>query len=197
MIDLFSPGLRNAPSLNLSDGKVWLRPPEAGDWREWAELRAQSRDFLQPWEPTWPPDSLTKASYLRRVRRQYEEWQNDFGYAMLIFALPEQKLVGGISLSQVRRGIAQMATLGYWIGEPYARKGYMSAAIPLLLKHAFENLSLHRIEAGCVPTNAPSISLLRKLGFTEEGRARQYLRINGKWEDHVLFAMLREDKVQR
>ena len=194
MIDIFGQGLRNAPSLNLSDGKVWLRPPLLEDWKEWAELRTQSRDFLQPWEPAWPPDSLTKPSWQRRVKRQYDEWQHDTGYALLIFSLPNQELVGGISLTQVRRGIAQTATLGYWIGEPHTRKGYMNSAISLLTRHAFESLSLHHIEAGCVPTNEPSINLLRKTGFTEEGRARQYLRINGKWEDHILFAMLREDQ---
>jgi [ribosomal protein S5]-alanine N-acetyltransferase len=102
-------------------------------------------------------------------------------------------LTGGIGLSNVRRGVAETASLGYWIGEPYARQRYMSAALPLVLDFAFDRLRLHRVEAACLPTNVPSRALLLRTGFQQEGYARNYLLIDGKWQDHLLFAILRED----
>ena len=89
--------------------------------------------------------------------------------------------------------MAETASLGYWVGEPYARRGYMTAALPLVLDFSFERLRLHRVEAACLPTNVPSRALLLRIGFTEEGYARRYLLIDGKWQDHLLFAILRED----
>ncbi len=192
MMDIFS-NLPEIPQIQLSGSAVWLRPPEMDDWPVWADLRDRSRNFLIPWEPAWPVDSLTRSAWQRRLRRQYEEWRHDLGYSMLIFRASDHALVGGLNLSNVRRGVSQMASLGYWIGEPYARKGYMTEAVSLMLTHAFDTLSLHRIEAGCLPTNLPSRTLLKKLQFREEGYARNYLRINGNWEDHVLFGMLREE----
>jgi ribosomal-protein-alanine N-acetyltransferase len=182
-----------APHLQLSGRTVWLRPPEMDDWAQWAALREASRDFLVPWEPSWPVDSLTRSAWQRRLRRQYEEWHHDLGYSLLIFSAAGHALLGGISLSNVRRGVSRTATMGYWIGQPHARKGYTSEAATLLLNYAFETLTLHRIEAGCVPGNMASRSLLKKLQFREEGYARDYLRINGKWEDHVLFGMLSDE----
>ena len=181
------------PHLQLSGRRVWLRPPEMDDWAQWAALREASRDFLVPWEPSWPIDSLTRSAWQRRLRRQYEEWHHDLGYSLLIFSAADHALLGGISLSNVRRGVSRTAAMGYWIGQPHARKGYTSEAAALLLTYAFETLSLHRIEAGCVPGNMASRSLLKKLQFREEGYARDYLRINGKWEDHVLFGMLSDE----
>ena len=105
----------------------------------------------------------------------------------------DDALVGGIGLSNVRRGVSETASLGYWVGEPYARQGYMSAALPLVLDFAFERLRLHRVEAACLPTNIPSRALLTRAGFHQEGHARQYLCIEGKWQDHLLFAMLSAD----
>jgi ribosomal-protein-alanine N-acetyltransferase len=102
-------------------------------------------------------------------------------------------LVGAVTLSNVRRGVAQMGTLGYWVGEPFVRKGYMTAALNLMKPFAFQHLQLHRLEAACLPVNAASIALLRRCGFHEEGYARQYLKINGAWQDHLLFACLAGD----
>ena len=101
--------------------------------------------------------------------------------------------MGGINITNVRRGIALQGTLGYWIGAAFARQGYMTEAMRAMLAFAFTDLKLHRVEAACLPDNAASWALLLKCGFTEEGRARQYLRINGRWQDHLTFAILRED----
>jgi ribosomal-protein-alanine N-acetyltransferase len=177
----------------LDAARVYLRPPRNRDWRAWAELRAASREFLAPWEPTWSIDALSRAAFRRRMRQTAIEWHEDAGYGFLVFRQGDNTLVGGVNLSNVRRGVAQSASLGYWIGAPYARQGYMTDALRCLMPFAFDRLGLNRIEAACLPHNAASRSLLLKIGFREEGHARQYLRINGNWQDHVLYALLRSD----
>jgi ribosomal-protein-alanine N-acetyltransferase len=171
---------------------VYLRPPEMRDFEAWAGLRERSRAFLTPWEPTWPGDDLTRASFRRRLRRNAQEIESDEGYPFLIFA-DDDKLLGGLTLGQIKRGVAQAATLGYWMGAPYAGKGFMSRATRAALGFAFATLRLHRIEAACLPHNAASIRLLERVGFKREGYARAYLRINGQWQDHLLYALLESD----
>jgi ribosomal-protein-alanine N-acetyltransferase len=105
----------------------------------------------------------------------------------------DEALLGGITLTNLRRGVAQCASLGYWIGARHARQGYMTEGIGGMLTFCFEDLGLHRVEAACLPTNVASKALLTRRGFREEGYAREYLRINGKWQDHLLFAMLRDE----
>ncbi len=166
--------------------------PERGDWEAWASLRARSRRFLEPWEPSWPADALSRLSFRARVARYAEDWRTDQAYNFFVFA-DDDALVGGIGLSNVRRGVSETASLGYWVGEPHARQGYMSAALPLVLDFSFDRLRLHRVEAACLPTNVPSRALLIRTGFRQEGHARQYLCIEGKWQDHLLFAMLSGD----
>ncbi|MBV9586223.1 MAG: GNAT family N-acetyltransferase, partial [Alphaproteobacteria bacterium] len=176
----------------LAGDRVFLRPPERSDYEEWASLRARSRNFLTPWEPSWPPDALSRTSFRARVGRYAEDWRIDQGYNFFIFR-HDEALVGGVGLSNIRRGVAETASLGYWTGEPYARQGLMTAALPLVLDFAFERLRLHRVEAACLPSNIPSRALLSRTGFQQEGYARNYLLIDGKWQDHLLFAILRED----
>ena len=177
----------------LIGDRVVLRPPERGDYEAWAGLRASSRNFLTPWEPSWPPDALSRASFRVRVGRYAEDWRTDQAYNFFIFT-HDETLVGGIGLSNIRRGVSETASLGYWVGEPFARQRYMTAALPLVLEFAFDRLGLHRIEAACLPTNTPSRSLLTRAGFHQEGYAREYLCIEGKWQDHLLFAILRGDR---
>lgn len=171
---------------------VYLRPPEMRDFEAWAGLRERSRAFLTPWEPTWPGDDLTRASFRRRLRRHQQEIDNDEAYPFLIFR-DDDALLGGLTLGQVKRGVVQAATLGYWIGAPYAGKGFMSRAVRAVIGFAFSTLRLHRIEASCLPHNEASIRLLERAGFTREGYARAYLRINGAWQDHLLYALLESD----
>lgn len=180
-------------AVRLRGSGLYLRPPQFKDWPDWAALREDSRAFLVPWEPTWAHDTLSKDAFLRRVRRQATDWRQDTAYHFLAFRAEDDRLVGGLALSQVRRGVAQSASLGYWVGEVYARQGFMSRAVGLALDFAFDRLALHRVEAACLPSNAASKGLLEKSGFTYEGYARAYLRINGQWHDHLLYAMLAED----
>ncbi len=179
---------------NLVRGEgVHLRPPEARDYEAWSDLREKSRAFLTPWEPTWPGDDLTRTSFRRRLRRNLQEMTNDEAYPFLIFRDEDETLVGGLTLGQVKRGVAQSATLGYWMGMPYAGQGLMSRAVRAMTGYAFTSLRLHRIEAACLPHNAASIRLLERIGFKREGLARAYLRINGLWQDHLLYALLETD----
>jgi [ribosomal protein S5]-alanine N-acetyltransferase len=174
------------------DGVV-LRAPQMADYAEWAALREASRTFLVPWEPTWPADDLTRGAFRRRLKRYAEDLRTDQAYPFFIFRAENDVLVGGLTLANIRRGVAQAASLGYWIGARFARQGHMSAAVRALMPFAFGALRLHRLEAACIPTNAASIRLLEKTGFQREGYARQYLCINGIWQDHVLYARLAGD----
>ncbi len=181
------------PPVRLEGERVYLRPPRGRDWKAWARLRAESRDFLTPWEPAWPVDALSRGAFMRRLRRQVADWRRDEGYSFLIFDRATEELMGGIGLTNVRRGVAQCASIGYWIGRHHARRGYMTEAARAVLGFSFDQIGLHRIEAVCLPSNEPSKALLEALGFLLEGYARKYLRINGDWQDHLLYALLREE----
>ncbi|GLQ05676.1 GNAT family N-acetyltransferase [Sneathiella chinensis] len=173
--------------------KVYLRTPRLSDWRAWAEVRAVSRNHLVPWEPVWAPDTLTKASFRNRLRRYARDARDDMGQAFFIFRHEDDQIVGSVTLSNIRRGVAQTGTIGYWTGLPYARQGYMYDALTALLPVLFRQYGLRRVEAACVPENDASAALLEKVGFIREGRAREYLCINGEWRDHLLFACLKDD----
>jgi len=180
------------PPLTLEGERVRLRPPRMGDYREWAELRRSSRDFLQPWEPTWPADDLSRAAFRRRLSIYARDVDQSQGFAFFVFRRDDGRLVGGVNLRDVRRGVAQMGAVGYWVGAPHARQGFTLDAVKTVTGFAFGQLGLHRIEAACVPENEASRRLLLRAGFEEEGRARAYLKIDGRWRDHLLFGLLNE-----
>lgn len=170
-----------------------LRPPRLEDFEAWASLREASRAFLSPWEPIWPADDLTRGAFRRRLKRYAQDMQDDQAYPLFLFRDSDGALLGGLTLGQVRRGVSQTATLGYWIGQSYAGRGLMGAGVRAAMRYAFDELRLRRVEAACLPHNEASIRLLKRVGFQREGYARKYLCINGAWQDHVLFALLRED----
>lgn len=182
-----------AGNVRLTGKTVYLRPPAERDWRAYVDVRSASRKFLEPWEPSWPPDALGREAYFRRLNRYAADWRDDVGHSFFIFRNDDDALLGGISVSNVRRGVAQCGTLGYWVGEAHARKGYMTEALHLVIEFCFGHLGLHRIEAACLPHNEPSQRLLRRAGFTQDGYARKYLKIRGEWHDHLLFSLLAED----
>jgi ribosomal-protein-alanine N-acetyltransferase len=172
-----------------------LRAPQAGDYAAWSLLRTESRDFLTPWEPTWNEDDLTRNSFRLRVKRAAREIAADEAYSLFVVDARTEALLGGLTLGLVRRGVAQACTLGYWMGERHAGKGHMSEAVRGALRFAFQDLALHRVEAACLPSNEPSRRLLERVGFQHEGLARAYLRINGLWADHLLYAALASDRL--
>ncbi len=172
-----------------------LRAPVATDYAAWAVLRMESREFLTPWEPVWNEDDLTRTSFRLRVKRAAREIATDEAYSLFIFDTRSDILLGGLTLGLVRRGVAQACTLGYWMGERHAGKGHMTEAVRGALRFAFQDLALHRVEAACLPNNLPSKRLLERVGFQSEGMARAYLRINGSWADHLLYAALSSDRL--
>lgn len=173
------------------DGEgVYLRAPEPRDYAEWAEVRDKSRNFLTPWEPTWAQDETSRGSYRYKLRRYVEDARDDKAHALFVFRDEDDALVGGVTLSNIRRGVAQTVSLGYWAGEMYAGRGYITAAVRAAVRYAFEDLDLHRVEAACQPDNIASRRVLEKAGFTQEGFAKAYLKINGAWRDHLLFGIV-------
>jgi [ribosomal protein S5]-alanine N-acetyltransferase len=182
------------PLPSVAGEGVLLRIPQAPDYTDWAALREESRDFLTPWEPTWPADDLSRSAFRRRIRRYSEDLRTDQGYAFLIIRSSDNTLVGGLTLANIRRGVAQAGSIGYWMGRPFVRQGYMTAAVRAIIPFAFASLQLHRLEAACIPSNAGSIRLLEKTGFVREGYAREYLCINGIWQDHLLYGRLKDSK---
>ena len=178
------------PEPLLRGDGIYLRPAVSGDFSAWVRLRSESREFLTPWEPVWPEDDLTRAAFRRRLRRQSDEMARDEAFSFLIFDAGADTLLGGLTLGGIRRGVAQSGTLGYWMGAPHAGKGRMTRAVAAAVRFGFSTLRLHRIEAACLPENTASQTLLEHNGFHREGLARAYLRINGAWRDHLLFALI-------
>ena len=181
------------PDAEVHGQEVFLRHPAMADYAAWAELRAVSRRHLTLWEPQWARDELTRSAYRRRLRQYQRELRDDQGYAFLIFRQADAVLLGGLSVSNVRRGVAQAASVGYWIGAPHVGRGHMTDAVKACIPFGFATLGLHRLEAACLPHNRPSQRVLEKTGFKREGMARRYLKINGVWQDHDLFALLQDD----
>jgi [ribosomal protein S5]-alanine N-acetyltransferase len=173
-------------------GGLRMRPPHMLDYSQWSQLRANSRRFLQPWEPIWPTDDLTRSAFRRRITRYNRDITRDEGYPFFIFSTSDDQLLGGLNLTNIRRGAASMAVLGYWMGEAYAGKGIMSAAVQAIAPMAHKVLGIRRIEAACLPSNAASVRLLEKAGFVQEGLGKDYLLINGEWCDHLLFARIQQ-----
>lgn len=176
----------------LTGERVLLRAPRPGDYTAWRDLRRASRDFLRPFEPRWTDADLGPRVYAARLKRGREEAKAGTDYSFFIFARSEGQLIGGITLSNIRRRAAQFVNLGYWMGQDYAGKGYMTEAVGLVVPFCFETLGLHRIHAAFLPDNAASRRVLEKNGFAEEGYAEHYLQIDGRWADHVLFGLTRE-----
>jgi ribosomal-protein-alanine N-acetyltransferase len=173
---------RTSPDGHL---RVFLRPPERSDRDEFISLMRVSRSFHRPWA-TAPTDDDRFSTYLADSRRP------DFE-AMLVCRHSDLAIVGFFNLSQISRGSLQSAYLGYAVGKPYARHGYMREGIQLVLRHAFVNLALHRVEANIQPGNRASIALARGAGFRREGFSPRYLKIGGRWRDHERWAILADE----
>lgn len=186
-------GLNNLPV--LANKAIYLRAPNLEDYLEWSKLRGESKTHLVPWEPRWQSDELSRLHFRELIMLYHKRASEDHTYPFFIFTTNDHELLGGITLFNIRRGIAQMATLGYWIGAAHSGQGYMTQALQLITEHGFGALHLHRLEAACLPHNMPSQKLLTRAGFLEEGFAKSYLQINGQWEDHILFAKLCPPKI--
>jgi ribosomal-protein-alanine N-acetyltransferase len=164
---------------------VLLRSPRKEDEREFTALARSSRRFLTGWVAP-PSDAAAFAAYLRHNTAATFE-------ALLLIHREDQAILGAVNLSEIVRGVFQNAYLGYWIGAPFVRQGYMREGLALAMDHAFSTLHLHRLEANIQPANTASIRLVASLGFRLEGISPRYLKIRGRWRDHERWAILREE----
>ncbi len=180
--------------IRIETERLTLRQPVLTDFRDWSSLRESSADFLTPWEPQWAADHLSRKGFANRVYWSQRSISSGSAVPLFLFRREDDILVGAITLDNIRRGPAQSGTLGYWTGQPHARKGYMREALQAVSHYAFERLDLSRLEAACLPENAPSRRLLESCGFKYEGVAQSYLQIAGRWRTHVLYAALRGDR---
>lgn len=185
-------GVRRRPRVETE--RMTLRLPQHTDWRAWATLREISAAHLTPWEPVWAHDHLTRRAFTNRVYWAQRAEAQGNALPFLLIRRSDQQLLGAITLDNIRRGPVQAGTLGYWIGAPFARQGYMREAILAVVHYAFAQLDLSRIDAACLPENTASRGVLEKCGFKYEGVAQSYLQINGRWRNHVLYANLRGDR---
>lgn len=171
-----------------------LRGPRPADYDAWRSTRLSSRNFLKPYEPRWSEADLSRKVFKRRLKRARRESiaGSEFSFLIWIDAQNGEELAGGLTLSNVRRRVAQQANLGYWMSADHAGKGIMSQAVAAILPFVFDELQLNRINAACLPDNLASKRVLEKNGFREEGYAENYLQIDGSWRDHTLFALTRQ-----
>jgi ribosomal-protein-alanine N-acetyltransferase len=178
--------------------RVRLRTLTEDDYDEWHAVRARNRDWLVPWEPRpagAPPAPEDRGSFVARCAARERERQLGTGYGFGIFV--EGQLVGEITLSSIQRGPFQNAFIGYWVDQQRAGQGLVPEATVTVLRFAFEELRLHRVEIAIVPRNRASRRVVEKLGLREESVAQRYLEIDGRWEDHVRYAVTSEEWVQR
>lgn len=177
-----------------------MRPLEPGDWEAWRDVRVRSRAWLERWEPLPEPGTpdpvLDRDAFRARCGAWERQRQFDSAYGFGVF-LTRGVFVGEVSLGNVQRGPFQSAFVGYWLDEAHAGQGYMPEAVALVLRHSFEQLGLHRVEAAIVPRNTPSRRVVEKLGLREEGVSLRFLQIRGVWEDHVRYAITAEEWAER
>jgi len=178
----------------IVNGDLVLRSARPGDYRQWRQVRLKSRPFLKPFEPRWSERDLSRRVFRGRLRRNRVETTAGTEFAFLIFqqTADGEKLIGGLTLSNIRRRAAQFGYLGYWMSVDGAGKGVMTRAVAAILPFVFDTLALNRIQAACLPHNTASRRVLEKNGFREEGYAESYLQIDGIWQDHVLYALTRD-----
>ncbi len=186
--------LRFQRKIRIDTERLVLRPPTHADFRPWSDLRRESAEFLQPWEPSWSTDHLTRKGFVNRVYWANRSIAQGTAVPLFLFRRDDRQIIGAITLDNIRRGPSQAGTVGYWIGAAFSRQGYMQEALTAMVHYAFDVLDLSRIESACLPENAASRALLEKCGYKYEGVAQSYLQINGRWRNHVLYANLRNDR---
>jgi [ribosomal protein S5]-alanine N-acetyltransferase len=176
---------RHKPKPPRRSTRVYLRGLGSSDCKEFLLIVHASRDFHRPW--VYPPETQAAfTAYLRATK-------SGACVRLLICRRSDDLIAGLASLSQIFRGGFQNAYLGFWASAEFAGQGYMTEGLPMVLRHAFTALKLHRLEANVQPENGPSKALIKRCGFRYEGFSPRYLKIGGLWRDHERWAMHRED----
>lgn len=183
--------MRVAPRKLVGTG-IYLRRLEPADAAALHDLRVSNRAFLEPFEPSRHERFFTLQSQRDYIQMAIVDWDDDEAYAFGVFA-DSDEMVGRVALSNVVRGAWQNATLGYFVAEAHNGKGYATEAVGLAVRFAFGDAALHRVQAGVMLHNKASARVLVKNGFRYEGLSPRYLKINGEWEDHDMYAVTAED----
>jgi ribosomal-protein-alanine N-acetyltransferase len=181
------------PRVELSGELVTIRPFAVGDAQEMFDLRTRNRGFFGPFEPSSVVYPKNVREQRERLEAEEKDWDENRGYAFAIARNHDGGLAGRIAFSNIARAAWQNAVLGYLVDEAQNGRGYATDAARLALRFAFEHAGLHRVQAGVMPRNERSVRVLTKAGFRQEGIALRYLEINGTWEDHIMFAITREE----
>lgn len=180
----------------LSHGSIGLRPIKKRDRRAWHEVRVRNREWLAPWEASNPDPSGRLPSFSEMVRGLNSQARAGNALPFVITELDDDgvaKLAGQLTVSNIIWGSAMMATAGYWVDQNRAGRGVVPTALALATDHCFQNLGLHRMEINIRPENEPSLRVVEKLGFRDEGLRPNYLHINGAWADHRSFALTADE----
>lgn len=182
-----------APEVVAGDS-LYLRGLRPADARALLELRTTNRSFLEPFEPERSTGFYTFGAQAREIERDERERRDQAAYPFGIFLTAGDRLIGRIRLSSVVRGAWHNANLGYFIDQHHSGRGHATEAIGLAVSFAFTTAGLHRVQAAVMTHNPASMRALEKNGFRREGFAERYLFINGKWQDHIIFAITAEER---
>ncbi len=184
----------SAARLRLEERPTAIRPTEPSDARAQLALRLANRDHIGPWDPLRDESFYTEAGQRLELDLDQRSWAAGNAYAFAVLDTDEgDRLIGRVALSNVVRGPWQNATLGYWIDRNAGGRGHATRAVRLAVRFAFEHAGLHRVQPAIIPRNVRSVRVAEKVGFRLEGRAARYLKINGVWEDHDVYALTVED----
>jgi ribosomal-protein-alanine N-acetyltransferase len=179
--------------MRLTGENIYLRFIELSDAGDLLNLNMKNRDFFKQFLTTRNDDYYTLEGQESRISNTIKGRENDEMYSFGVFLKDSDKLIGSIALSEVLRGAIQGCFVGYYLGQEHNGKGYMTEAVKLITKYAFEELKLHRIEAGVMPHNMASMKVLEKAGYVKEGISRKNVKINGEWRDHQVLAIINEN----
>ncbi len=174
--------------------RVYLRELSRSDAEALAEVLERNRAFLKPFEPRRPDRYFTVEGQREQIAASAVEREAGRACAFGIFEQQTDTLAGRITLSTIVRGAWQNANVGYWVDRARNGRGYATEALQGALSFAFDDLQLHRVEAAVMPRNVASTRVVEKNGFRREGLAPRYLNIDGRWEDHVLYGITREER---
>ena len=180
--------------LSINTERCYLRLPKSNDFESWVNLRKNSEKLLSKWEPERDRNFYSSRLFKSRVNWAEKKFKEKKVIHAFIFKQQDDTLIGAITLDNVRRGAAQSGSIGYWLGEPYIKRGYMLEVANAFIFYVFKNFELSRIEAATLPENEPSRRLLEKVGFKYEGVAQSYLQISGRWRNHIMYSLLRDDR---
>lgn len=182
---------REPVAVELRTERLILRLPERGDEERMARFYRDNREFLQPWSPSFHEDFFNPAAWRDRIIAIRNEFTSRRGMRLIFLSADDpSNIVGMASLTNITSFPTWSAQLGYSVAAAQEKRGLMTEALSSVLTHAFEELGLHRVEANYIPRNVKSGRVLEKLGFRIEGTSKEYIEIDGRWEDHYRTALL-------